>query len=541
MQKKRRLSAVSFSGSRERQRYTNYYSSNKDGISEGNKEHPISENQQLDLEGEEKRLGSGKPLTTILILSVGTLISRTVQALYGVVNLFWVSKTIGDKGMEVFGAVYIVDFVAIGIADYLMTSLDIRVSYLFGEKQKVDECSQIFVDFIRVSFLFGLLVPAIILPITRTLIEWFGSDKEISLMCFQYMLPATCGSCLNFFYMIACGLIQSEGHSIIFGITQIVSLVLNMCCFCPLFLVVFKLPIWGASLTTVVSEGLVGLVLNFLIFRGKFTLKPKLSMLFKKFSKETWESLKIGFASLISNLADSLPTILLQKYINSASKAIGEYDNVIQVWGVIEKLYQFVGGSNEAFSIGLMPSASFAYGAKRYNRMIRLFFHATWIPIMISIVYALFMILIPDKISSIWNTDEKFLYWCREMIPKVFYATPCFPIQYMVPALLQGMQLVYHSTILAGVTVFLPMPLFASILYFTNKTDPARIMWTYALADSFACLVCTIFILPSLFKLKKLPRDEDLINTYESLETKTSFAKSDTCVATPLLPNYSIE
>ena len=503
---------------------------------------PSFENEYLNIDGEEKRLGKQSPLITIILLSIGPLISQTVQALYGVVNLFWVSKTIGEKGIEVFGAVFIVDFFAMGISNYLMTALDIRISYLFGENKNTQECSQIYIDFLRVAVILGMIVPAIILPITRPVIEWFGSDKEISYMCLQYMIPPSAGCVVNFIYMISCGLIQSEGHSIVFGISQAASLIFNMGLFCPLFLVAFKLPIWGASLATLCSEGLVGLILTILIFMGKFTIRPSFRMFVRKFSPETWASLKIGIASLISSLADSLPSLLLQKYMNSAAKAIGAYDLVIQVWGVLEKLYMFVGGVNEAFSIGLMPSSAYAYGAKRYNRMLRLAFHATWIAILISIIYAAFMIFMPEKICSIWNKDPAFLDWCKKIIPPVFYLTPCFTIQYMVPALFQGMQKVTLSSILATVTVLLPMPLFATILYFTNKKSPEKIIWTYPFADGFSCTVCIIFAIIVLCKLRNSPKDEEIVKS-TSIESLSSlrFAKSDGCSPTPLLSHYEVQ
>lgn len=495
----------------------------------------------LEIQGEEKRLGSRSPLLTEFILSIGPLISQTVQALYGVVNLFWVSKSIGDKGIEVFGAVYIVDFITLGFADYLMTALDIRISYLFGEKSDVKECSQIYVDFLRSSILFGLLMPAIILPISRPLIEWFGSSKEVSLMCFHYLMPTTFGAFLNFIYMVSCGLIQSEGHSIIFGITQVTSLVLNMACFAPMFLLGFKMDIWGASLATVCSEGLVGITLVILIFSGKFTIKPNFKMFFHKFSPQTWEALKIGLASLMEDFSYSIPEILIQKYLLSAAKAINEYDTIVEVWGVIEKLYQFVGGSNDAFAIGLLPAASYAYGAKRYNRMLWLFMHANWITILISVSYSLLMIFFPSQIASIWSKDEDVLRWCKILIPKVFYANFCFPLEYTTPALLQGMQRVTMATILAGLTSLLPIPLFSSILFFTSngKKNPERIMWTYTISDLFAATMCVIFISPYLYKLCKAPKDNYTPITENNNENMVCLkvAKSGYLNPQPLIPN----
>ena len=379
----------------------------------------------IEISGEEKRLGGSTPLLTVLILSIGPFISQSVQALYGMVNLYWVSKGIGDKGIEVFGAIYLLDFITIAFADYLMSSINIRLSYLFGET-KVEECAQVFVDFVRISFLLSLLMPAIILPITKPVVEWFGAGKEISHMCFQYIIPTACFSFFTFLFMVICGLLQSEGHSIMFGIAQSSTLIINMILFCPLFLLVFKFGIWGASLATVISQLIVSVILAFLIFFGKFTVKPKLNMFIKKFSIETWEALKIGIASLLTYFAASLPEILLQKFLYTSAKHIGEYDTIVKAWGVIVKLFQLVCGTDDAIAIGFLPAASYAYGARRYNRILRLFFHSCWIGIIIAIIYTLFLIFFPRQISTIWSNDSDFLDKCQSMIPIVFFLSPLY-------------------------------------------------------------------------------------------------------------------
>ncbi|OHT00305.1 hypothetical protein TRFO_07968 [Tritrichomonas foetus] len=73
-------------------------------------------NEKKELDDEEMRLGSRSPLKTILILSIGPIISQIFSSLFGVFNSLWVTKTIGDVGLEVFGATFIVDYIQIGIA-----------------------------------------------------------------------------------------------------------------------------------------------------------------------------------------------------------------------------------------------------------------------------------------------------------------------------------------------------------------------------------------------------------------------------------------
>ena len=356
----------------------------------------------------------------------------------------------------------------------------------------------------------GIIVPSVVMPATRPLVVWFGADEKLADMCVEYMIPVTCLCFLNFLYMMGCGLIQAEGRSLMYGLIQMGSFALNMGIFDPLFLVGFKLPIWGASLATIIAEGTPEIILTVLILCGKFSVKPKARMFISKPTIETWKGLKVGFASLVSNVSYTIPLILMQKYVNLASTAIGQYDAVIAVWAVIEKLYQLCGGICVPFSYGLLPASSYAFGAQRLNRVMWLFIHATWISTVISVLMSIFIIAIPDKIALIWSSDPVFVDWVKRMVPKVFYTTIVMAIQYTAPAILQAMVMVLQSTLLSVITLLLPLPMFSSILYFTDKTNPERIIWTYALNDAFSLVVCILFLIPPGRLTLKAPKDSEL-------------------------------
>jgi Na+-driven multidrug efflux pump len=137
-----------------------------------------------------------------------------------------------------------------------------------------------------------------------------------------------------------------------------------------------------------------------------------------------------------------------------------------------------------AIANGLVPGVAYAFGACRLKRLLWLFIHATWVSTLASCLIAALVIAFPQEIAKIWGDDSVFLHWAKEMIPKVFYTSLFVGFQYTAPALLQSMNLVASSTALNVLTLLLPMPLFSTILYFTGKSDPGRIMWTYALNDT---------------------------------------------------------
>jgi Na+-driven multidrug efflux pump len=456
------------------------------------------------------RLGSRSPARTVIILSMGPLICQMIQALYGVTDTLWVSRTIGPLGVAVYGAVIVIEFVAVSVSNYLMAGLSARLSYLFGQGRG-HECSQIYVDYLRIALLLGIVVPCCVLPATKPLIKWFGADEQLASMCLEYMFPVSVLCFLNFLFTMGCGILQAEGRALLYGITQVSSLVANMAVFDPLFLVAFKLPIWGASLATIVSEGIPGIILMILICCGKFSLVTNAKMFISKPSLETCQALQLGLSSFAGQLANTVPVILIQKYVNMAATSIGEYETVIAVWAVTEKLYQLIGGACTGFSFGLLPGAAFAYGANRLNRVVWLAVHALWISTALSTGLSVVVIFAPGTIAKLWSNEPNFLKWCEKMIPIPVYTVPALSFQYLAPVLLQALQRVKESVILSTCTLLISIPVFATILYFTKRDDPSRPMWSWAINDGWAVVMGSLFLRKPIKNLLSAPKDEDLV------------------------------
>lgn len=106
---------------------------------------------------EQERLGSHPALPTLLRQSIGPLCSQIVNSMYLIVDSFWVSHSIGGDGLAATGAVSLIESANNAFGLYLLSCTAARISYLFGQK-KVDECAQLFVDIIRISWIFSVIL-----------------------------------------------------------------------------------------------------------------------------------------------------------------------------------------------------------------------------------------------------------------------------------------------------------------------------------------------------------------------------------------------
>lgn len=198
----------------------------------------------------------------------------------------------------------------------------------------------------------------------------------------------------------------------------------------------------------------------------------------------------------------------MQKYIEKASNAIGVFAEAMESWALTQRLYTFVEAFELGFVFGMLPAASYAYGAKRYNRVLKLTLHLLWLATLISSVLAYTIIIFVKPISSIWSKDEVFLEVSSHFIPIIFYAMPLIGLAYMAPALLEAMQKALSATILSILSLLMTPMVVSSILHFTKRNDPYRVMLTYPISDAVGAILYVAFTLKYLIFLWKAPKDE---------------------------------
>lgn len=446
-----------------------------------------------DDEDEQTRLGSSKPLPTLIKQSMGPICSQVVTSLYGIVDSFWVSKSIGEKGLTAMGAVSILEAVNNAFGLYVSACVASRISYLFGQKRN-DECAQVFVDIIRITWILAILVPCFILPITKPLTQWFGAGEEIRNIGLTYMIPLSGLTIFYQLYMVCCGLLQACGLSWIYGICQACSLILNMICLDPLLLLGFKTPIWGASLASIIASTIPMIILMTMIFRGKFDVKPTFGMFCKKFSPETSQALKIGISTLIELLSGNLPDIIIQKYLGDAANAIGQYNEILSVWSILLRIYMFIICICNGLAQGLLPCASFAFGANRLRRLRNLALHALWIGTVWLSLCAVIIIPNAGRIGSIWLKEDRFKYWSDKLLSNCLYTVPIAMIRFVSVTALQATTQVVPATVQSVLTMLIPLPVFSTVMYFTFGHDPVKLVQSFLISDGWDFVICSIFI-----------------------------------------------
>ena len=461
------------------------------------------ENKQI--KDENYRLGGMSPLKTLFALIAGPLLSQLCNAIYGIVNSFWVSTGNGTTGLEVLSSLYLFDMCVFAFGNLACISASSHISYLFGQKRE-SEANQLIADLMRGCVLLGMIYPAFAIPITKPVVKWLSESQEIADLAFQYMCVSSGCSFIMFTFQLLSGICQGEGRTWLFGSMQITALVTDMIFFLPLFLVKLKLGVWSAAMSQVISQLIPTTILLVLLLMGKLSIQLKPRMFISKPSPETWKAVKVGFASFILNLSMAVPQFVTQKYIMIVASNCGVLDAVLSLFNIFCRLYNLSGCVLVAFDSSYIPSASYAFGKKLYHRVKMLSIHTLWITFVWGVIVVVIVLSFPTQLVSIFTKDEEVLHQAKELLPFGFMSLPLYSIHSLVISFLQAAKRPIRATFVSFLTTIVPMPIISTAIFFaTNQSNLKWMFGTYIVDDistSILSIVCSIYPFYMLSKVK---------------------------------------
>lgn len=369
------------------------------------------------------------------------------------------------------------------------------------EKKKL---AKFFFDLFRFCIIFGLVVPAITIPLVKPILRFFDASDEILNQGFYYLTSLLCGNIVVCFLHLFCGCLQSENKMLIYGVVQCSVFLLNMLVFDPIFLLGFHIGLAGAGIATICSEFIPMVVLAFFFFSGRMTTKIQWESLISKFDKETWQALKIGITQFLSRIFFNIPSFFSRKYVSSAAESNNEYELVLAAWNVTLRVWSIPASYANAVSIAFLPAASFSFGAKDFKNVLSLMWWAQILAFIWCSLMELVLIFARAQISGIFFDDLQVIERSNTFLFITYVLAALMGVQFITPSFMQATKKATLAICLTFLIQFVPVPLFGSILYFTDSTKNVnRLMYMYPLNDVFAFVVCVGFIIYQVIQFKK--------------------------------------
>jgi len=312
-----------------------------------------------------RRLGEA-PLGRLLIkLSLPSMVSMIMLALYNLADTFWVAKLgyHAIAALTVFFPFHILT-VAIGVGTGI--GVNSLTSRRFGEKN-IEVTNRVAGQVFPIVGFLGLIFLAAAIFFPRPILTISGATPDIMDYAVQYMTIIGYGLPFFFFQIIGSSLLRGSGEAVkpmVFMITAIVTnIILD-----PFFIFGIgpfpEMGIRGAAVATVIAQTLGALLIFYYVISRKsaYRIKPhhlRPSMLI------IYDIYHVGLPSMAIEITSSI----MFAVFNSALSEFGAI--YLAAGGIIIRIIDLAFMPTFGACAGLLPVIGFNYGARLWKRLWR--------------------------------------------------------------------------------------------------------------------------------------------------------------------------
>lgn len=352
---------------------------------------------------EENKMGTKPVFPLIISMSFPAMLSMTVQALYNIVDSYFVAQ-ISENALTAVSLVFPIQNLLIAVAVGTAVGLNSLISRRLGEERQEDADSAATHGIILGVFNWILFVIIGIL-FSKPFIQSFTNVSEIVEMGTQYMSIVCIFSFGVFIEINIEKTLQATGNMIYPMVFQLIGAVTNII-LDPLFIFgmcgIPKMGVAGAAIATVIGQTLAMIVSSYVIFTKEH--KVKITFNHFRFNKNTVKNIyAVGFPAIVMEAIGTVMVVGMNAILISFTKT------AVAVFGVYFKLQSFVFMPVFGLMQGIMPIIGYNFGARKRDRLMRTIKIGTVISLIImGIGMAIFLIL-PDKLLLIFSASDKML------------------------------------------------------------------------------------------------------------------------------------
>lgn len=348
-----------------------------------------------------EKMGTAPMLPLILSMSLPTMFSMIIQAMYNIVDSVFVSN-LGQDALTALSLAYPLQIMIIAVSVGTGVGINSFISRKLGEKNQElansGAANGIFVSII--SWLVFLLIG---LFLTEPFFRLFNPSPGVM----KYGIDYT-----SIVLMLSVGLmvevaiekvLQATGNMIFPMVFQLIGAVTNII-LDPLFIFGIgpfpRLEVAGAALATVLGQ-ILSMIAAILVL----TLKKHAVHVSIKSFKPSLQIIKdiyaVGFPSIIMQSISSLLVVGLNAILMGFSEA------AVSVHGIYYKMQSFVFMPVFGLNQGLMPIMGYNFGAKNKARLHSAIRYGCIIAAVIMFCGTLIFWIFPDMIFTIFNADSE--------------------------------------------------------------------------------------------------------------------------------------
>lgn len=379
-------------------------------------------------------LGKDDIKKLLIKLSTPVILGMLVQALYNVVDTFFVGLAYGADSVQAIGGLSIafpVQMIIMAFGIVLGTGGSSIISRALGARE-YNKAERVLGNVFSLSVFLSIIIGIPCLLYLDQILEVFGATAGVLPYARDYLKYIILGGVFFVFGVAAQNIVRSEGNARLAMNAMLVGGGLNIF-LDPLFMFGFGMGVEGAAIATVLSQAVASVWLLLYYLKGKGTVKFRSDTL-KPDSGIIKEIGAIGIGSFIMECSMSVMMIFVYNAL-----AIYGGDVAIAIFGVVMKINSFIFLPLLGMGFGLQPIVGFNYGAKRYGRIVEAvkmsLVAATAFGLLgLSIIY-----LFTEQLLGLFSADPEYLELGKSAIMLMVLGTPLIGFTVITSILFQAM------------------------------------------------------------------------------------------------------
>ncbi|MGO1468790.1 MAG: MATE family efflux transporter [Tissierella sp.] len=350
---------------------------------------------------DQNRLGTEPILPLLIKLSIPSIFSMTIQALYNVVDSIYVGNY-SVSGLSALSLAFPLQMFLIAISVGTGVGASSLISRLLGKREK-ERASRVAEHVLLLSVFYGIIIALIGAFFSRGIISIFTDDIALLEMASEYISIIFIGSTFLFVPILSSDILRGEGNTFVPMVAMLIGAVINIVLDPFLIFGIGPFPelgAAGAAYATVFSRLISGIYIIYMVFNNDRDIiidKSKFKFEFK-IIKDIYE---VGLPAMVMQFLGSFMTAGLNLIVGSYNT------DAIAVVGIYFKLQSFVFMPVFGLNQGYMPIIGYNYGFNKPDRMKKTIKYGLLVGGSITTLGFIAFQLIPEQLVRLFNDDPE--------------------------------------------------------------------------------------------------------------------------------------
>ena len=440
----------------------------------------------------ENKLGIMPVGKLLAVMSVPTMFSMLIQALYNIVDSIFVSHY-SEKALTAVSLAFPMQMLMFSFAIGTSVGICSVISRRLGER-RYDEAQKAAQSGYTLELILMIVFVLIGAFLSRPFFKLYTNDEELVQMSTTYIricMMLSVGSFMNVYCEKA---LQSTGDTIHPMIIQASGAIFNVI-FDPILIFGYlgfpAMGIAGAAIATVAGQ-IFAMVLGIVFLKRNKSLNVKL-LRPRLDGPSVKDIVKVGLPAVIMQGIGTIMTSLMNAILITFDVL------ATTVFGVYFKLQSFVFMPIFGMNSGLMPILGYNYGAKNRPRMMKALKLGVVFAFIFMSMGTLLFNLFPDALLGLFNASDALKSLGEVALRLISLSFPLAAISIILGALFQAMGDGFYSMIISIVRqLFILIP----CAWLFGKLFGLNAVWfAFLTAEVFALVLSLIFFRRELRKL----------------------------------------